>query len=98
MSRRPANHPHFQVVPPREWQQYGSCRHVDADLFFPPFEVEPTGDRHAREAQAKAICAECPVRLECLEWALSVAEPHGVWGGYTESERRDLRLGRQAAS
>ena len=97
MSRRPANHPQLQVVPPREWQQLGNCRDADADLFFPPFEVEPTGDRHAREARAKAVCAECPVRVECLDWALAVSEPHGVWGGYTESERRDLRLGRAAS-
>jgi WhiB family redox-sensing transcriptional regulator len=43
-----------------------------------------------REARAKAICQECPVRQECLHYALDVGEPHGIWGGLNESERRGL--------
>lgn len=86
------------TLPSRDWQEAGSCRHVGGDLFFPPFDVEPTAARLERESAAKAICAECPVRVECLEWALTVGEPYGVWGGYSESERRELRLGRRAAS
>ena len=46
---------------------------------------------HEDEApEAKDICAECPVREPCLEYALTVREKHGVWGGRTERERRRL--------
>ena len=40
--------------------------------------------------EAKEICDECPVREPCLEFALTVREKHGVWGGRTERERRRL--------
>jgi WhiB family redox-sensing transcriptional regulator len=43
-----------------------------------------------RERQAKAICARCPVRIECLEYAIRIREPHGIWGGLNELERRIL--------
>jgi WhiB family redox-sensing transcriptional regulator len=52
--------------------------------------VERREDRQLREARAKAICRECPVRRECLEHALSVGETHGIWGGLNEAERRGL--------
>ena len=39
---------------------------------------------------AKAICATCPVRGLCLEYALAVREPYGIWGGLNEYERRRL--------
>jgi WhiB family redox-sensing transcriptional regulator len=57
-------------------------------LFFPPTFGERRDEREMRETRAKAICAECAVRTECLEFALRVREPHGIWGGLTESERR----------
>jgi WhiB family redox-sensing transcriptional regulator len=47
-------------------------------------------ERRARESLAKRICAECPVRQECLEYALRVREPFGIWGGLNETERRTL--------
>jgi WhiB family redox-sensing transcriptional regulator len=46
--------------------------------------------RARRERLAKSICSSCPVRQECLEYALSIPEPHGIWGGMNESERRRL--------
>jgi WhiB family redox-sensing transcriptional regulator len=59
-------------------------------LFFPPSVAERRDVREAREAKAKTICAECSVQQECLEFALRVHEPHGIWGGLTEAERRRL--------
>lgn len=59
--------------------------------------MESTGARHAREAAAKAVCAACPVLEECRDWVLAVDEPHGIWGGLTESERRDLVYARRAS-
>lgn len=80
-----------------EWQEHGRCRTTDADVFFPPPHFEHKPEREAREAKAKAVCARCPVRAECLEWALETREPFGVWGGYSESERRRLLLERRQA-
>jgi WhiB family redox-sensing transcriptional regulator len=59
-------------------------------LFFPPPVAERRDDREAREAKAKSICAQCAVQSECLDFALRVHEPHGIWGGLTEAERRRL--------
>ena len=59
-------------------------------MFFPPPLFERKDEKLAREARAKAICATCPVRDPCLEYALRIREPHGIWGGMSESERRPL--------
>lgn len=77
------------------WQDRGRCRDLDPDLFFPPVEAESTEQRHAREGAAKAVCASCPVRQECLSWALSNRERLGVWGGLTERERQLLTTNRR---
>jgi WhiB family redox-sensing transcriptional regulator len=80
------------------WQQQGLCRASDSAVFFAPLAFEHKAAREAREAKAKAICATCPVRTPCLEWALAVREPYGVWGGYGELERKQLLLGKRIAS
>ena len=71
------------------WELRAACRGPDAALFFPP----PTGEtalrRDRREQLAKLICAACPVQRECLEYALRVREPFGIWGGLNEAERRE---------
>ncbi len=72
------------------WQQAARCRGIDPDVFH------PQSDEEADEA--KAICASCPVREPCLEYALVVREKLGVWGGLTERERRRvLRHRRKSA-
>lgn len=85
-------------APSTEWQEHGLCRADDASAFFPPPHFEHKPERMAREARAKAICAQCPVRVACLRWALRTKEPYGVWGGYSESERRQILLGKRKAS
>ena len=80
------------------WQWRAACRGEDASLFFPPNHPEPKEERLARERQARAICATCPVRMECLEYAVRIREPHGIWGGLSELERRDPRSGAPGAS
>lgn len=72
------------------WQKDARCRGADVNLFFGPTDFERKRDRIAREARAKAICAQCPVRRECLDYALAMREPYGVWGGLNEHERRSL--------
>ncbi len=65
------------------WRDDAACRGVDTDVFFPVTDEEA--------AEAKAVCASCPVREECLEFALQTRQEDGVWGGLTETERRRLR-------
>jgi WhiB family redox-sensing transcriptional regulator len=65
-------------------------------VFFPPSWSERRDEREAREARAKAICSVCAVREECLDFALRVREPYGIWGGLTESERRELLIRQMA--
>ena len=69
-----------------EWQFEGACRDADPELFFSP-ESERGPRRRARERAAKTFCARCPVVRQCLEHALMVKEPYGVWGGLTTGER-----------
>lgn len=72
------------------WQLRAACRGPDSGVFFPPAVTERRDERDARERRAKAICAGCAVRQACLDFALDVREPHGIWGGLTEAERRTL--------
>lgn len=90
--------PHLSGDLSTAWQQHGLCRVMDADVFFPPPHFEHKPEREAREARAKAVCARCPVRVECLDWALRTREPHGVWGGRSESERRRMLSEERQAS
>jgi len=59
----------------------------DPDLFFPEDLIGSTYDRKLVANQAKAICEDCPVKIKCLDYAVS-AGMHGVWGGTTEFERK----------
>jgi WhiB family transcriptional regulator, redox-sensing transcriptional regulator len=77
------------------WQYRAACKGPVSNLFFAPNHLERKEERLAREAAAKAICRTCPVLVECREYALLVREPHGVWGGLNEYERRQL-LARRA--
>ena len=70
------------------WRFQARCADQDPDLFFP---VGSSGPALRQTILAKAVCAQCPVRAECLEWALETAQPHGVWGGLDEQERERLR-------
>ena len=68
----------------RRWMVWAACREADPELFFP---VTALG-RGAEEADtAKAFCAACGVRRQCLQYALATGQQHGVWGGTSEQER-----------
>ena len=77
------------------WQAKASCRGPQAAVFFPPSHFERKDERESRESRAKAICATCVVRKPCLEYALRIREPHGIWGGMNEVERKQA-LNRRA--
>lgn len=93
-TRSATENPHFDepgdLFASPAFMDLGSCRGLDPDIFFP--------DRGESLAPAKAICANCIVRDECLEWALDEGERFGVWGGTSERERRKLRRARREAT
>lgn len=72
------------------WQQRAACRTEDPALFFGP-SGERQPEREVRERMAKFVCARCPVRTDCLDYAVARREEHGVWGGLSEDERRSGR-------
>ena len=74
----------------RSWQPVALCRGNHSHLFFPPSTTERKEERERRELRAKSICKICPVRVECLEYAVAIREPYGIWGGLTEAERRQV--------
>jgi len=59
-----------------------ACRGIDPELFY--------AEGGAAVARAKAVCAQCPLRMKCLEWAIA-REEFGVWGGTTARERAAIR-------
>lgn len=79
------------------WQQKGLCREVTSDIFF--YEDQERGEnKQARISQARAICSICPVKNECLEFSIRTNQSHGMWGGLTQDERKELIDGRQATA
>jgi WhiB family redox-sensing transcriptional regulator len=72
-----------------DWQIRAACRGLDPMLFFQQTNARGRTKR-MNEARARAVCAKCPVVAECLNWALSVNEPYGMWGGLSPDERQRL--------
>jgi WhiB family redox-sensing transcriptional regulator len=76
------------VEPENDWRNDAACRGLDPDLFFSPDTFENKQERDDREVAAKAVCASCPVREPCLDYAIRAGERYGIWGGLNELERR----------
>jgi WhiB family redox-sensing transcriptional regulator len=70
---------------PRYWQDEALCAEIDPEIFFP--------EKGGSSWQAKRVCRSCPVRAECLDYALTHEDAgrYGIWGGYSEHERRRLK-------
>ncbi|WP_372451397.1 WhiB family transcriptional regulator [Mycolicibacter acidiphilus] len=68
-----------------QWQERALCAQTDPEAFFP--------EKGGSTREAKKICQRCPVRAECLEYALAHDERFGIWGGLSERERRRLKRG-----
>ena len=73
-----------------EWMRDGHCRNYPPGAFFPS---DGVGVEVARR-----ICADCPVKDPCLEYALAQRIDHGVWGGCSERERRRILKRRRDAA
>jgi WhiB family transcriptional regulator, redox-sensing transcriptional regulator len=67
------------------WRELAACRGAGLDLLFP--------ERGESAEPARQVCAACPVRQPCLDYAISNRITYGIWGGLTERERRALRSG-----
>ena len=65
------------------WRQQAACHGTDLNMFYP--------ERGETADPARQVCARCPVRQPCLEYALSNRIMFGIWGGLTERERRPLQ-------
>ena len=89
--------PHLSLVPDQpdlaetaeaddeKWQDRALCAQTDPEAFFP--------EKGGSTREAKKICQRCPVRAECLEYALANDERFGIWGGLSERERRRMKRG-----
>jgi WhiB family redox-sensing transcriptional regulator len=75
-----------RLLSPEPWVDQALCAQVDVgDLFFP--------SKGGSTAPAVQVCKRCPVQEQCLQYALARREPHGIWGGRSERERRRMRQG-----
>lgn len=71
------------------WQDQALCAQTDPEAFFP--------EKGGSTAAAKRVCAACPVRAQCLEYALENREMHGIWGGVAERQRRNMLAARHGS-
>jgi len=72
------------------WMANGRCKEMDPAIFFPSDGVGVV--------IAQAVCNECPVKTECLEYALEDRVDHGVWGGASERQRRRILRHRRVSA
>ena len=80
----------LEIVGRPRWHRDALCvEHPDVTCF---------AERYQSIAPAKAICASCLVRAECLAYALEHGIREGVWGGTSEGERRALRRAARRAN
>jgi WhiB family redox-sensing transcriptional regulator len=74
---------HIPNFPPQNWVRHAACAGHDPDHWFVP--------EQATYRYARPICAACPVRVDCLDWAMRAGEYQGMWGGLSPGQRRQLR-------
>jgi WhiB family transcriptional regulator, redox-sensing transcriptional regulator len=82
------------------WQARAACGDMAAQLFFGPDGERPQ-ERQIRKAKAAAVCALCPMRAQCLDYALRNSIKHGIWGGLNKEQRareRRRQAGRSRAA
>ena len=79
----------MHIIDPPEWMRSARCLDVDPDAFFP--------ERGGSTKQARALCAECRVATECLQYALDDLDAidNGIWGDTSPRERREIKRTRR---
>jgi WhiB family redox-sensing transcriptional regulator len=80
----------FAFVPDTpQWFEHAACRGLDPNIFF----AENAG-KHNVYVAAIEICHSCPVKQDCLDYAIVTRQEHGMWGGMSERQRRRERKAR----
>ena len=77
------------ILAQRKWVERANCRDADTDTFY------VNRGETKKAATAKALCAECGVRVECLEFALTTSDLDGIWGGLNYKQRAKLKRSRR---
>lgn len=80
---------YVELPQPEPWTEQSLCSQTDPEAFFP--------EKGATNQDAKRVCQVCPVRVECLNYALINNEHWGIWGGLSERDRRKLTRQESAA-
>lgn len=78
----------IEPLPERRWARRAACLGHNPDLWF-------LDDQAGSYREARTICQSCPVRQQCLDWALETHTDHGMWGGLNPLQRKTLRRPRQ---
>lgn len=74
------------------WWEQAACSGIDVDVFYPlPNDAVTT-------KQALQVCGRCPIRVECLQYAIRNRETYGIWGGTTERQRSPVLRGHPTTS
>lgn len=81
-----------EPVPDGSWRDDAACLGLDPDLFF------PTDTSPERADLARAVCADCTVTEECLDYAIATNQRWGIWGGTSDRDRRRIRQQRRQVS
>lgn len=69
-------------VKSEDWKKRSACKGMDASIFYKE-------EKDADYSEARAVCARCPVQVDCL--MAGMGEQHGIWGGLSVRERRRYR-------
>jgi WhiB family redox-sensing transcriptional regulator len=103
MEDKKFNEAKYNTVVGTEWMIDGNCLETDPEIFFPE-QYKIDGEYVSQVKEAKAICAECPVKLKCRTYILeieskpNVAGRYGIWGGTTPEERKAIVARQKLAS
>lgn len=73
---------------PTDWRTNAACRTEEPEMFFAS---DQTAAGQYSVEEAKAVCRRCPSQSACLQFAFDEGIDHGVFGGLTDTERRNMR-------
>jgi len=77
----------MERVKNESWRDKAKCHGTNPELFFSVAKEDITA--------AKNFCADCPVKEACLDFAMTSHQEHGVWGGMSEKDRRNISRNRR---
>ena len=78
------------------WQARAACHDADPEQFFPASDDFTAIETAAQLVAAAKVCHRCPVRRECLTYAVDSGQRHGIWAGHTPGQLRAIRRDRRA--